>query len=1053
MGDYNPDAPVIGGNEFVGIRQELVSFSVAENTREVGTTFTLPTARQLGSGRFYIDHLPQSIVTNQPVMIGIYPKGQEGYTGPIQSVRIPVISGAVTGATLSGAATVQDALFGAANAGRVAFTSNGTVLQLNVHFNTTAYAQTLINKRILQVNVVYGMYGDVQLAVDSNSPLAMNMQDASSIVPYTQSLDGDSANAQSTLTRRVSLGEVNPYWNVPTNTLTTTEQLPWTMQQLLHFDNAAVNPYAVWFKRPASATGTGQLNITYCALEVIYCEEARVAYGCGRFGSSRGVAPLMIDTPLVFGMNAVTLRTPITDALNPVIAAGNYSVMINQPDGGDIDGLKTQGSDIEINGLRMLYALPAHQGVQTDIPWPPYASVGETFSTETVLTIPQTSIHLTGGGVLPEVQVYGRQIAGPVYGTVQAAQFFNKTNLQSSGNFYNQSRHYIRRFGNTQQPLVVTANGGGTTSITPAQFNVLPEIVDGWKEVTLRWTPFFIDTTASFPSLTFSDSGDTAGNRWEILGVDAPALSGTAGNLFNMVPAGQLLDSATYLQPTGDAVAMFWASPTASGAVTGDTSADMSFLISTTPAAPTVSGAAIQAQALPILFDCPTLVTDHFNRTTASGLGVPDSGGAAWTNTGGSGTDYSTTPAVGQHLMSANTVRVSTLPGITTDGSIAGYVYQPALAAGSIRQGISMRANAVGTISYSAIINTNAAGVQTLIILRRNTGETDLNSMVLPWTWAPDLRIALKLVVSGTSITAFAYREDQSQVQMLTTNDAAVSAGGGFGLYTQQLSGTVFNQNMQFTDIVANGVVGSTPKAIPTSISYIHLTWANLGITGSGFGYYEIQRQDDLDTSWKSIAKITTQATVAFDDYEARVGLQSQYRIRIANVMGFFGPFTNFTPVTIPSPGVTGNNVSNGVLIFTSNAGAGAKNVAYTPSWDGTPIEDVTFPESSRTQLQWMYDKNFMNAFSPTERGGEQFTRTILIQNAAAVGAVVEGAFRTLRDLGWSQLPYVCVRNDIGDRWFANVQVPSGSLQRNRQQGLIQAQVTEISLVPYQVQL
>jgi hypothetical protein len=55
--------------------------------------------------------------------------------------------------------------------------------------------------------------------------------------------------------------------------------------------------------------------------------------------------------------------------------------------------------------------------------------------------------------------------------------------------------------------------------------------------------------------------------------------------------------------------------------------------------------------------------------------------------------------------------------------------------------------------------------------------------------------------------------------------------------------------------------------------------------------------------------------------------------------------------------------------------------------------------------------------------------------------------------MAWAQLPYVCVRNEIGDRWFANVQVPSGSLQRNRQQGLIQAQVTEISLVPYQVQL
>lgn len=1052
MGDYNPDAPVIGGNEFIGIREELVSFSIAANTREVGCTLNLNASRTLGTGRFYIDHFPESVVTNQPVMIGVYPKGQEGYTGPIQSCVIPVISGAVTGATLSGASTVQDAVFNAANAGRIAFTPNGTVQQANVHFNTTAYAQTLVNKRILQVNVLYGLYGDMQLAVDANSSLALNVQDASSTVPYNQALDGDSASAQSTLIRRVSLGEVNPYWNVPTNVLTTSEQLPWTMQQLLHFDNAATNPYAVWFRRPASATGTGQLNLTYCALEVIYCEEARVAYGCARFGSSRGVAPFVIDTPLTYGMNAIPLHVPIT-MTTPILPAGSYTVMINQPDGGDISGLKSQGSVIEINALRMLYALPAHQGVETSIPWPPSDSIGQTFDANPTLIVPQVSLHLTSGAVTPEVQVYGRQIAGPAYGNgaISVSQFIDKTNLQSATNFYSQSRHYIRRFGNTQQPLVFN----GVVSLTPAQFDALPEIVDGWKEVTLNWAPFFIDTSGANPAITIQDSGlpaEAAGNRWEILGVDAPALSGTAGNLFNTVPSGQLLDSATYLEPNGATADMFWASPATSGAASGDTSADMCFLISTTPPAPTVSGSVIQAQPLPILFDCPTLVVDHFNRTTASGLGVPDTGGAAYTNTGGTATDYSTTPGAGQHLSSSNAVRVSTLPGSTADGSISGYVYQPALAGGSMRQGISLRANASGTQSYSAIINTTALGVQSLIILRRNSGETDLDSMVLPWTWAADRRVALKLVVLGTTITAYAYREDQTEVQMITTQDSALTSGGP-GLYSQQLSGSIFNKNLQWSDIVVNGLVGATPKAIPSSISYVHLTWANFALTGAGFGYYEVQRQDDLDASWETIAKITNQATTQFDDYEARVGVQSQYRIRIANAMAFLGPFTNFTPVTIPAPGVTGTNVINGVMIFTSNAGGGAMNVAYTPSWDGNPAEDFVFPESTRTQLQWMYGKNFMNAFSPTERGGEQFSRTILIQNSAAAGPVVEGAFRTLRDLGWAQLPYVCVRNDIGDRWFANVEIAGGSFTRNRQLGIAQVFITETSDTPYQVQL
>lgn len=851
MGDYNPDAPVIGGNEFVGIRNELVSFSLTENTREVGTTFTLPTARQLGFARFYIDHMPQSVVTNQPVMISIYPTGQEGRSGPIQSCIIPVVSGAVTGATLSGAATVQDAVFSAANAGRIAFTANASVLQANVHFNTTAYAQTLVNKRILQVNVLYGMYGDVQLAVDSGSPLALNVRDASSTVPYTQSLDGDSANAQSTLVRRVSLGEVNPYWNVPVNVLTISEQLPWTMQQLLHFDNAATNPYAVWFTRPASAVGTGQLNITYCALEVVYCEESRVAYGCGRFGSSRGSGPQVLDTPLVYGANTITLRAPISDNANPGIAAGTYTVVVNQPDGGDISGLKTQGSVIEINGLRMLYALPAHAGVQTDIPWPPFASLGQTFNTESTLVIPQTSIHLTGGGVIPEVQVYGRTVAGPVYGgvTISVSEFFDKSNLQSATTYYNQARFYVRRFGNTQQAIKFASGGlGGSASVTPAQFDALPEIVDGWKEVSVK---FNVDTSGT-AFIGISDSGgagDAAGNRWEVLGVDAPALSGTAGNLFNNVPAAQLLDNATYLQPNGAASNMFWASPSASGAASGDTSADICFLISTTPPDVSTPSVSQQSQALTVTLDC----------------GVP-------------------------------------------------------------------------------------------------------------------------------------------------------------------------------------------PQAIPTGMSYVQLSWVSLALTGSNFGYYEIQRSDTIDSTFTSIARISSQSTVSFKDYEARVGVATTYRMRIANAMGFFGNFVTVGPITLSAPGVVGRNVTNGVLMFTSNVGP-TGNAAYTPSWDGNPVEDLTFTEASRVQLQWMYGKDFLNAFSPLERGGEQFTRTLLVANAAAAGPVLEQAFQGLRDFAWSQVPYICVRNELGDRWYANVQVPSGSYQRNRRTGLVQVTITEISNVPFQVQL
>lgn len=263
-----------------------------------------------------------------------------------------------------------------------------------------------------------------------------------------------------------------------------------------------------------------------------------------------------------------------------------------------------------------------------------------------------------------------------------------------------------------------------------------------------------------------------------------------------------------------------------------------------------------------------------------------------------------------------------------------------------------------------------------------------------------------------------------------------------------QVSGVALNQaTLALTGAALN--CGVLPDAIPSGVVYNVISWNNPGITGSGFGYYELQRMSTVNNVWYTIAKLSTQATLSFRDFEARVGVLTSYRIRVANVMGFAGPWSATVSGTIAAPGVTGTDVASGALIFTSNANqAGVYILAYTEALGTSPTEPVNFPESGRVKLQWMYGRNDMAAFFPTERGGEQFTRGLLVRNAAVTGPAIQQGMQSLRDMGWASLPYVCVRNEIGDRWFANVQVPSGTFQRNRALQIVQVQITEVTDTP-----
>jgi hypothetical protein len=192
-------------------------------------------------------------------------------------------------------------------------------------------------------------------------------------------------------------------------------------------------------------------------------------------------------------------------------------------------------------------------------------------------------------------------------------------------------------------------------------------------------------------------------------------------------------------------------------------------------------------------------------------------------------------------------------------------------------------------------------------------------------------------------------------------------------------------------------------------------------------------------------------AITEFNDYEARPGIATRYRIRTVDKYGFTGPWSPEVSGMVPSPGAVGGECldEGHMLLFTSNeVQDGSSNLAYSSVWEsGSVLEDFKFPDANVVQMQTMYDKNFYTAFRPMERLGEQFTRNVLVQAAAMDPARVAN-FTSLRDLSWEDLNYVCVRDEDGNRWLATINVPSGTVKRRRTLYIAPVDISEVTDTP-----
>jgi hypothetical protein len=1036
MGNYNPHAPYILGNEWVPIRDASY---VPDQISERGYTFRIDHSAAAVSGAVYVKEPTPKISTNIAEMIHIYPAGMEDKSGPIRRVVIPVDVLNVTG--FDGSASGDaNSVVDPSDGDYAQMTAGSPTISLN--FPIQNYAQQLYGKRILGVRLVYTAAADFE---EDLGKIAFGIAMASNLlsqkIDYQSFVEGPSmGNTTSTALilvtdlKYIDFSDINILLTnpIPANSFYDPSMLalPWRYQELLLFSMVtAANLRRIIYIDASDLTGT--VFFGYIALEIFYCEETRIRYG-GRVSNGStftGAFGPMSAYPQ--GPNFSHLRD-VNFAVPSALPAGEYVITTTHR---EVKPTFIARAAPKLNALRQLYELPSHRGRNVATP---VIEDGQ-FSVTDTDVLPQITLH-TASAIVTGVHPYGTQISAPVYSSITAIQEIEDDPV-TPARTYQQVRFYARRYGSTTVPLTLTdvATGLSTAAIPVADFDALPEIVDGWREVTLRFAvPPTFSTAAGDVDWRWTAAGEIAGNQWQILGADGPSPTGA-----------QTIGPATYYAPQGTSVALTWKSPSISGTAE-DSISDATLIFSQDP--PAISGFALTVESQEITgvsLNCgtppgciPTGISyisaswtgfglcDSFERTLVNDWGTTDTG-QPWAVAGGTvPDDYDVNSGLGkQTLGSTNVFREgqSSLPtslNLTGWNAVVGIVPQQVSTGATIIARLRVALN--GNNSYETQLNFKTDGLVSLEMLRTVGGSnTTIVSAVDIGAYAAGDRINVRFQWASNGLL---------QARAWNSN---VTEPGGWTLRVTDTSHTSFAQ------IRLNSRANTSNTNVNPVIGFTDLQIGPLSLYE---GAIELQRRDPL-TDWQTIMRSTDVTCIAgFNDYEARVGQLSEYRIRTVNVLDFEAPWVTGASATIPSPGVDIGGDASSILIFTSNENP-LSNLAYTMLWEGQPVETFTFPEADTVILQRMFGRDYFTAFHPLERGGEQFTRTLLV-NAAAIPLPSLANFRRIRDLAWTDLNYVCVRDELGNRWFANIIVPDGSVRLDRTVYMAQIRVSEVTDTP-----
>ena len=224
----------------------------------------------------------------------------------------------------------------------------------------------------------------------------------------------------------------------------------------------------------------------------------------------------------------------------------------------------------------------------------------------------------------------------------------------------------------------------------------------------------------------------------------------------------------------------------------------------------------------------------------------------------------------------------------------------------------------------------------------------------------------------------------------------------------------------------------------------VDLSWTPTSISaGGGFRCYEIERSDDGATDWQQIAYITTESVDAFLDCEARLNRTSSYRIRVRREDW---SASDWSATITASPLIECCGYT-----FTSNTDP-TLNLYGEDFGADRPTEQL-----DRGTFVTFHNRDYQIGFFGLEYSGQRFTRDLLLAadgGITPVAAPTEPGMRTfarvlalLPALG-AGLPYICVRNADGDRWFAAVTVTRLDVENVGAAHIATVEVVEVTDTP-----
>lgn len=220
-------------------------------------------------------------------------------------------------------------------------------------------------------------------------------------------------------------------------------------------------------------------------------------------------------------------------------------------------------------------------------------------------------------------------------------------------------------------------------------------------------------------------------------------------------------------------------------------------------------------------------------------------------------------------------------------------------------------------------------------------------------------------------------------------------------------------------------IVGLTATATAEvcCISHVDLTWSTtIDLVCGDFGYYEIERRDIPTGRWYPIARVTDPLVGTLQDYESRRNMPANYRIRLVRDDRVPSDWSAIVTATATMACVG--------LIFTANATPEA-SVFYVDLADGQ-TRAYSFPRNF-TMFQPQGSDGQVAYFEIADRL-ETFARKLRIRAGTIPcmeacddpGGYSTDVFRPMINLSRAGLPYVCVHEESGKRWFAFVNTPAG---------------------------